>query len=283
MGEGKADSIDNYMDSDCTENVLCPQNHFTSQKKVAPVKVGNIGKEPVIVTRRGTTNIVGTNGRGKPINFELKNSLISETLINKNLISARRIADAGHTIVIGRGAGGASKMRIITGNVKVSGGEIISESTRDANGLYPIRPPRSEAEHKVQSNFTMTRGLHRRMGHTGKALEVTAKEFFTLVGPRQLQPCDPCMKRKIKRSPVLATAHFDQDLNIGEEWNADLFYLKTKTFGGRRWALVCTDTKSKMSRIFLLFKKNEQFRAFLDMIPWSETQTGNKVRFFRSD
>ena len=121
MGEGKADSIDNYMDSGCTENVLCPQNHFTSQKKVAPVKVGNIGKEPVIMTRRGTTNIVGTNGRGKPINFELKNSLISETLINKNLISARRIADAGHTIVIGRGAGGASKMRIITGNVKVSG------------------------------------------------------------------------------------------------------------------------------------------------------------------
>ena len=111
MGEEKADSIDNYMDSGCTENVLCPQNHFTSQKKVAPVKVGNIGKEPVIMTRRGTTNIVGTNGRGKPINFELKNSLISETLIDKNLISARRIGDAGHTIVIGRGAGGASKMR----------------------------------------------------------------------------------------------------------------------------------------------------------------------------
>jgi hypothetical protein len=38
-----------------------------------------------------------------------------------------------------------------------------------------------------------------------------------------------------------------------------------------------------MTRIFLLFKKNEQFRAFFSMIPWSETQTGNKVRFFRSD
>jgi transposase InsO family protein len=126
--------------------------------------------------------------------------------------------------------------------------------------------------------------LHRRMGHiTGKALEVTAKEFFRLVGPRQLESCDPCNKRKIKRSPVLATAHYDQDVKIGEEWNADLFYLKTRTFAGRRWALVCTDTRSKMTRIFLLFKKNEQFRAFFSMIPWSETQTGNKVRFFRSD
>ena len=38
-----------------------------------------------------------------------------------------------------------------------------------------------------------------------------------------------------------------------------------------------------MTRVFLLFKKNEQFRAFFDMIPWSEIQTGNKVRFFRSD
>ena len=48
-------------------------------------------------------------------------------------------------------------------------------------------------------------------------------------------------------------------------------------------ALVCTDTRSKMTRIFVLFKKDHQFRAFLDMIPWSETQTGTKVRFFRSD
>ena len=54
------------------------------------------------MNRRGTTNIVGTNGRGKPVNFELKDSLISETLVNKNLIAARRIADAGHTIVIGK-------------------------------------------------------------------------------------------------------------------------------------------------------------------------------------
>ena len=71
--------------------------------------MGNIGKEPVIMNRRGTRNIVGTNGRGKPVNFELKDSLISETLVNKNLIAARRIADAGHTIVIGRGAGGGKQ------------------------------------------------------------------------------------------------------------------------------------------------------------------------------
>ena len=89
--------------------VLCPQNKFTTQKKVAAVNVGNIGKEPVIMDRRGTTNIVGTNGRGKPVNFKLKDSLISETLVNKNLIAARRIADAGHTIVIGRVLGVQTK------------------------------------------------------------------------------------------------------------------------------------------------------------------------------
>ena len=216
MGE-KSNLIDNYMDSGCTENVLCPQNNFTTQRKVAAVKVGNIGKEPVIMNRRGTTNIVGTNGRGKPVNFELKDSLISETLVNKNLIAARRIADAGHTIVIGRGAGGANKMKIIHGNVKISGGEVISVSTRDHNGLYPIRSP-IQAPTQPQSNFTMTKGLpkvdlatlHRRMGHiTGRALEVTAKEFFQVVGPRQLQACEPCNKRKIQRAPVQSTAHYD--------------------------------------------------------------------------
>src|SRR5579863_2735359 len=146
------------MDSGCTENVICPQNRFSSQKKIAPVKVGNIGKDPVIMTRRGTTNITGTNGRGKPVNFELKDSLISETLVNKNLIAARRIADAGHTIVIGRGAGGANKMKIIHGNVKSSGGEVISVSTRDHHRLYPIRSP-IQAPTQPQSNFTMTKGL----------------------------------------------------------------------------------------------------------------------------
>ena len=76
-------------------------------------------------------------------------------------------------------------MKIIHGNVKISGGEVISVSTRDNNGLYPIRSP-IQAPAQTQSNFTMTKGLpkvdlatlHRRMGHiTGRALEVTAKEF----------------------------------------------------------------------------------------------------------
>jgi hypothetical protein len=168
MGE-KSNLIDNYMDSGCTENVLCPQNNFTTQRKVAAVKVGNIGKEPVIMNRRGTTNIVGTNGRGKPVNFELKDSLISETLVNKNLIAARRIADAGHTIVIGRGAGGANKMKIIHGNVKISGGEVISVFTRDNNGLCPIRSPDAVKLHNDKgftksrfSNSTSSNGAHYR-------------------------------------------------------------------------------------------------------------------------
>ena len=42
MGDSKSTTIDNYMDSGCTENT---QNRFSSQKKIAPVKVGNIGKD----------------------------------------------------------------------------------------------------------------------------------------------------------------------------------------------------------------------------------------------
>ena len=147
-----------------------------------------------------------------------------------------------------------------------------------------------EFEFHDQANtvFTAEDVWHRRYGHLGaqglKQLAVQGMvNGFDCDFSKNVRFCEPCTKGKHHRSP------FPEDGGSRAEKPLDLIHtdvcgkLNTKSLGGAEYFLTFTDDKTRFTWVYLLKRKDEVFKHFVEWKAMVENSSGRKLKVLRSD
>jgi hypothetical protein len=141
------------------------------------------------------------------------------------------------------------------------------------------------AQEKSEQSKMTWKLAHRRFGHPSegalrKIVESNGIKIDGGIGYR----CDTCPQAKAKKAPFRSSAHFEIAKHPGETWHLDAMGpLRTATLGGKRYFLFATDDATRFVRCYGLHTKDQQLDCFKDLMAWSETQTGRKIKMIRTD
>lgn len=268
-----AEFLDTWIhDSGCSQHLTCQREWFIEFKD---------HKQPVHIADRSKVYSVGIGTvqlealvQGEWKTIHLKNVLYVPQMLN--LFSEAMVVKRGFTVV--------SNMRGAT-FYNEDGEEDISSFLIDGKFIMNFRPLRAEAMATMsQKDHSMM--WHARLGHvnidaivnSSKVIDgienVTRAKFF----------CEDCNVNKMTRLPYPSRDPSERNFKPGEcAWMDIAGKFPTPSLGGSQYFLLIKDDATGFRKVNFLKVKSEAASCVENYIEWIERQTGNKVKFLRSD
>ena len=289
-------------------HLACPEQPLENRRVLPSVSIdaANGGKISLSAGGDYTARILDASGQLRPIHF--KNVYLNPGLKGVNLVSQGILDEKGFYSATSRGKLGIST-NPISQNFKegifATGRRLLGANIFVFNTASPDRsttqPDDSPHTHDTDSQRTALYStpkngidgkkvieesvLHRRLGHpSAQALQENAKHYGVTIAHPGTKVCEACRLAGSQRQPFRSDARFQRHTSPGTGWHLDLFGpLRTKTFQGARYILICVDDYSRLVKIYFLRDKTGQLDCFRDLAAWSKTQTGNKIKEVRTD
>ena len=210
---------------------------------------------------------------GKKRRCKLKDTLFVPDL-SYNLLSVSKVSKAGKVTEFDR-----SGCQIVDSNKK-----LIACGSR-CGSLYIL-----ECESCDHATVALAKEdvWHRRYGHLGaqglRQLAVEGLvEGFDYGGSKNVSFCESCTEGKHHRNPF-PSASGERAKELLELVYSDVCgKVNTKSLGGAEYFLTFIDDKSRYVWVYLLKKKNEVFKRFLEWKAMVENGCGRKLKVLRSD
>ncbi|KAH9178492.1 hypothetical protein AeNC1_017414, partial [Aphanomyces euteiches] len=158
-----------------------------------------------------------------------------------------------------------------------------------SNKIYTLELASDSAVHANATTMSISQSelWHQRAGH----LPVAAINRCGVLGlgtpdnlPNPTSKCECCVQAKM--SKILTPKTHTRSFRSGECWVSDTKGpMRTMSVGGYRYYTVYIDAASlfKIVRFVQSTDASTQLENWAKIMSWSETQTGNKVKVFRSD
>ncbi|KAI3518152.1 hypothetical protein L1887_06594 [Cichorium endivia] len=171
--------------------------------------------------------------------------------------------------------------------VRDSIGRLLMKVQRSANRLYKIELEESADvcfAAKIDDSVWL---WHKRMGHISFSTMKQMGDKGMIEGMPQIkipsQPCEGCLVGKQTRNPFPSHTIYRAKKKL-ELIHGDLCGPVTPpTPSGNRYFMLIVDDFSRVMWVYLLKSKDEAFQAFKNFRSKVETETGEKVKVFRTD
>jgi len=224
--------------------------------------------------------------KGKTTRLDLHDALHTPNIVY-NLFSARKLDDAGGTVVIGNG-----RVALFTdppSAVINSRAKPFAEGKRDRNLYWLNAEPTDAKPMAAAAKETMDRKLwHRRYGHLhADAINtLTNKKMvtgLTITSPNQMPTCQDCPygKQTVESFPNKATRRARKVLELVHSDVCGPF--PTQAQNGEKYFVSFIDDYSRTIWIFGLRRKSEVFQTFKRFKALAENQTGHRLKAIRTD
>lgn len=194
-----------------------------------------------------------------------------------NLLSVKKIADKGYTIVFDSNGGRIYDKCHVSGNV-VHVAEI-------RNGLYKLIGHNTDESVNLTASAVSQSLWHRRLGHLNhRAMQQLNNELITPIAKSdKFDPCISCIEAKISRKPFPKKS-LHKSTEILALIHTDLCGpMSVESFSGKRYFLGFTDDFSGMTFAYFVRYKSEVSDRLKEFTLLMERQTGHKIKAFRSD
>ena len=157
------------------------------------------------------------------------------------------------------------------------------------HGLFRLTPSTTMTASALQvSTFSPELDLwHRRLGHVNTATVVAmvktgAAHELPLSLPSSQPRCETCIQSKQTRKSLPKAATFRASHTL-ELVHSDVCGPFLPSLGGGLYFITFIDDFSRYGRVFILKSKADALQAFKRYRAEAETETGNKIKTFRSD
>jgi hypothetical protein len=261
-----------YIDSGATSHIASDVEKLDYPPSTSSyhhnVKTGGGESHPVVGT--GTSTLQTSAGEIKLDHVRYVPSM------KRNLMSVGSITDSGHVVMFTNTHCWIFKEE-----------QVIATGYRDnSNGLYYFRETTNEEALNIEDSDDAA-VWHRRMGHISySGLSFLSKSEHVQGIPRidvNFRVCSCCLTGKQHRERFPKKSETRSKLP-GDRIHTDVIGpLQRTSLGGSRYILVFTDDFSRKSWTYFLKHKNETFDRFRSFKGKLEAETGNPLRYLRSD
>ena len=267
-----------HIDSGATAHMTHNRNLFHTFESSDPFDVG-----------MGSDTSVRAFGQGKIfinllVNDEKKSCQLQNVSyvpdLRYNLISVSVMEEAGMRVVFENGRCEMSK-----------GGKLIAEGYRH-KGLYRLTTPHTlSAKIPASALITKTDDLrlwHARLAHVNVdgIKQMVSKKVVDGISVNVKQDvgiCESCVYGKSTRAPMPKQGG-DRSKDILDLVHSDIAGpIQVPSLGGSRYFITFTDDRSKYTCEYTMKKRSQALEYFKQWLAMAETQTGRKLKAFRSD
>ena len=272
------------LDSGCGSHMLCGAETLFD-KREGPTRVFNTaGKGKLELNQHAVTKLCLKDGKNKN-NVWRVSGVVADSLPVSLLSVSQLDQKRGYYVVYGGGKVHVvnqpptfNKEHVIGSGKLVQGGVYALDDSDDA--MFAHKAPTKNPK------YIDAMVLHGRLGHAAiKSMDrFCKKQNLVLTGVEELSTCLTCRLGKAKDRNYSKDAHFERSTTPGDYWHIDLMGpFRTSTWGGKRFALICTDDASGYRVVYLLTTKGEQIEAFKKLYAWVFTQLDVKIKRVRTD
>jgi len=292
--KGTTNHINNIIDSGASKHVLC-SSQTVSKKKTIPPRAFNTASGPFTLDTVASTNIYVLKNDKKTTEFELKDAFVCNRLNNMNLISVSELDREGKYVLFGGGA-----VNVLTCKPSFADNKVLAIGRLNDKHVYKLLDPRNPNDHNSVDSIYFTQPLrmgpidaekfHARWNHPGRAATNLIRGTYGIdragkkTDEEVIAKCPGCRRGKAKKQAHHKHQPLHREEKPGLGWHWDLSgKISITLWGGHKYVFVAVDDYTSLIVCQLIKTKDEQLMFVKKLLAWSETQTGNKCKWIRSD
>ena len=108
--------------------------------------------------------------------------------------------------------------------------------------------------------------------------------FLDMTDPVKPFFCESCVYAKLSCKPISKVREGEQAKEFGGKVHSDLWGpTPVESKGGKKYYITFTDDKTRLTHLYLLWKKDEAFATYREYEAWVNTQLSAKIKILHSD
>lgn len=265
MAQSSVKSDDMVSDTGANRFIFHSLERFVNLRPISPVSIKTAdGSCHLIAHYAGDALVKSFDERKLSHQMILPHTLYCPQ-ISINLISASRLCDIGATF-----SGTSDRMVYINSS---TGEQPHATRQPNSNDLWTVRMKDQTTCLDVSADL-----MHQRMGH----LHSHALRRFCNDSSKSTTICTSCSLAKSHRHPFSST--LPKAEKILYRIHSDVVGpFQVSTPGGKRYFVTFIDEHSRFARVYLLARKDEVFKTFVNFLTEAERQTGQHLCILKSN